>query len=1058
MRTSFTLLLLIFLFSYPIFAQIPKLQVLNKGPMFSNTALLQDYDGDGDLDIILSQKDPDGIYWMENEPTKQFPKRAIITENIRRIADVDMGDFDNDGDMDYVVSMANSVGANDGELAWYQRQENGAYIKWTIDTNSDFIMASIADFNGDGLLDIAAVGLQAYTDEAKVYINQGNFFFSKKIVANGKVGDAIDADDIDGDGDIDLAIVANGFINAQDGIATGSRTLINDGNANFVVGKYLRNNYGFGFTDLGNEIEITDLNEDGVQDILGFSGTGFAGLNFFNGATSAPLNSIQGILIDDDNGVIDLGGDIVVFDIDGDGRKDIIRQGYSEKRLSVLYQTGNLSFTREYLELNWDNGGNPTAKMAVGDLDNDGDLDLIFPEKGNVDGDVAWFENINGKLYRHYLTNQAIAARIPKFADIDNDGDEDILLTLATDGSFKENEVMLYENLGNNNFLNWRLNDSLDYAADIEPADIDGDGDLDAFVTARDGNDLVWLRNDGIKGNWQTFSIDANANGALGIKAVDLDKDGDVDVVLCSANDDKVFWYRNNGGGNFSKLVVDANVDTPRDVEAADLDGDGDIDLAIACQSTANTVVTYLNNGNQTFTRTIRFTGKTCGDIEIADWNNDSRPDIIFSLSSTSPVNPQQEVVALINQNNNNFTTTPLIVQAEKGTSLKVTDLDKDGDMDIIVGRDDRIRLVAWLQEGGSLRQLVLSNTNSTFTNVLGIDVADTNDDGINDIVFTDFERDELVLVSFDCLTSPPLSVTRKNATCGENNGTATINVSGGSNPTFIWNNGATTQTISNLSTGVYRVTVTVAGGCQSTANVVIGRNAVGNLTLTPTNTSCDKEDGSIAVAVQGGSPIASYLWSTGDTTATIGKLPGGTYSLVAIDTNGCQLNGQATVTGRVSPVIDLGPDLTLTQGQTVTLNALGADLTYMWSTGATTPTITIDTAGTYMVTVTNAQGCIASDEVMVNLITSTTEIKASEAVIMPNPTTSRVTIQFQNKISDKLIINVFDLSGKMLQTKAFLQNDLEKVEIDVSDLPSGVYLVQIQTNQLNGTAKIIKQ
>lgn len=64
-------------------------------------------------------------------------------------------DSENHGDTDYAVSM---TWVTDGELAWFQCQ-NDYYVKWTIATNKDFIMADVADFNGDGWVDIAAVGL-----------------------------------------------------------------------------------------------------------------------------------------------------------------------------------------------------------------------------------------------------------------------------------------------------------------------------------------------------------------------------------------------------------------------------------------------------------------------------------------------------------------------------------------------------------------------------------------------------------------------------------------------------------------------------------------------------------------------------------------------------------------------------------------------------------------------------------------------------------------------------------------------------------------------------------
>ena len=67
--------------------------------------------------------------------------------------------------------------------------------------------------------------------------------------------------------------------------------------------------------------------------------------------------------------------------------------------------------------------------MSVGDLDGDNDPDLVFPENGNVDGDISWFENMDGKLYRHYLYHEISGISLTKAADIDRDGDLDILAT-----------------------------------------------------------------------------------------------------------------------------------------------------------------------------------------------------------------------------------------------------------------------------------------------------------------------------------------------------------------------------------------------------------------------------------------------------------------------------------------------------------------------------------------------------------------------------------------------------------------------------------------------------
>ncbi|MBK9487461.1 MAG: VCBS repeat-containing protein [Haliscomenobacter sp.] len=64
--------------------------------------------------------------------------------------DIDVADFDKDGKSDYLICMASTFNNNDGQLAWFQRQTNNTYIKWTIEANGDFNQAEVADFDKDG--------------------------------------------------------------------------------------------------------------------------------------------------------------------------------------------------------------------------------------------------------------------------------------------------------------------------------------------------------------------------------------------------------------------------------------------------------------------------------------------------------------------------------------------------------------------------------------------------------------------------------------------------------------------------------------------------------------------------------------------------------------------------------------------------------------------------------------------------------------------------------------------------------------------------------------------
>ena len=425
-----------------------------------------------------------------------------------------------------------------------------------------------------------------------------------------------------------------------------------------------------------------------------------------------------------------------------------------------MYQTSNLTFEREYIELNWDNSGYSTAKMSFGDLDSDGDSDLVFPENGNVDDDISWFENINGKLYRHYIYSQLDGVRTPIFVDIEGDGDLDIITTITKNfATVIENEVMLFENLDGENFINWRIHDNIDYPADIEFADIDGDNDIDLVLTARDANDLIWLENTGTLYNWVYHQIEDNANSPLGCAVNDIDGDGDIDIALCSWNDDKVFWYDNNGNGEFTKKIIAPLLDAPRSIELADFDGDKVIDVAVGCTGPDNSVTIYLNNGYEVFTQKIISTGKTCYDIEVGDWDNDGDLDVIacFNDDNYPTLNPL-DILLLSNDGNGNFISSELITIAEKVTGIKLSDIDNDGDLDIVMGYNGKnngdLKLISMgINDNGAINNII-SVSDIQGGVVYGLDLGDVDNDDKKEIVYADYNRDNLVLIDFDITTS----------------------------------------------------------------------------------------------------------------------------------------------------------------------------------------------------------------------------------------------------------------------------------------------------------------
>ena len=207
----------------------------------------------------------------------------------------------------------------------------------------------------------------------------------------------------------------------------------------------------------------------------------------------------------------------------------------------------------------------------------------------------------------------------------------------------------------------------------------------------------------------------------------------------------------------------------------------------------------------------------------------------------------------------------------------------------------------------------------------------------------------------------PVVNLGNDTAFCAGNS--ITLNA-GNAGATYSWSTNASTQTISANATGSYRVAVTNTAGCIGRDTIAVTVNALPVVNLGNDTTFCAGN----SVALNAGNAGAAYLWSTNATTQSVTAATSGSYSVRVTNTNTCVGRDTVNVTVNPLPVVNLGNDTTFCAPGTLTLSAGNTGATYLWSTQATTQTITASTSGSYSVRVTSPALCIGRDTINVTV------------------------------------------------------------------------------------------
>ncbi|PSQ83104.1 MAG: hypothetical protein BRD30_13315, partial [Bacteroidetes bacterium QH_2_63_10] len=638
-----------------------------------SAAAIGDIDGDGAPDLVIAGLDGSlepstTLYENDGDGTFSAVGDAGLPDVNPAGAGLDVADVDDDGDLDLILTGEDE---NNNDIATlYENQGDGSFVE-AGESLKGIGSARFADVNGDGAPDLLISG---FTDGkeyevATLYENDGEGSFSEVDAGIEDVDGRSGFADFDLDGDLDLVITENHVY----GVESGTTLYKNDGQGNFSV---LESNVS-GVS--GGSLSIGDVDGDNDPDLLLTGKDPFfdastrlyvnrtnqeppnrapqLGRSLSLGATAAGLSASTTVEIGDPDGdavslsltqdgsdagasFSDEGGGFGAFAFSPNRNDAGTEVPFTVEASDGDGETASFSFSVSVPSVfaAADAGLMPLnySSSDFGDVDGNGTQELVVTGRDSSNTERALLYEYDGR--GGYAPMEAgfegVEDGSSDFADIDNDGDLDLLVTGGDDLS--NPTATLYENDGDGNFSEPSTDiDGVQSGTDAAFGDVDDDGDLDLVVIGNDDNldpTATLYLNDGT-GSFSKAgeSLEAVANGAA--KFEDVDDDGDLDLLLVGegSSGDVATIYENDGTGAFSDMGASLDGAERSSAAFGDVEGDGDSDLVIAGRVSFNPSISlYTNDGDGTFTEhSIGAAPLDRAAVEFGDVDDDGDLDLL---------------------------------------------------------------------------------------------------------------------------------------------------------------------------------------------------------------------------------------------------------------------------------------------------------------------------------------------------------------------------------------------------------------------------------------------